>query len=123
MHQPNNNPRRKELRKLLRNNATQQERKLWECLKARRVFGYKFRRQHGIERYILDFYCPRLRIGIEIDGLIHRDPVQAAYDIQRDLDLSSMGIRILRFSNQLVDDKIEQVLARIKSFIQNQTPS
>jgi very-short-patch-repair endonuclease len=96
---------------------------LWGRLKARQLLGYKFRRQHGIERYILDFYCPLLRLGIEIDGSVHNDKGQVAYDAKRDSDLNAIGIHILRFSNQMVDCKIDEVLVQVKRFIQKQTPS
>jgi very-short-patch-repair endonuclease len=62
---------KKELRKQLRNNATPAERKLWKALQGKKLDGFKFRRQHSIDRYILDFFCPTTNLAIELDGDSH----------------------------------------------------
>ena len=59
------------IRKFLRNHSTVPEKLLWEKLKGKQLLGFKFRRQHGIGNYIVDFYCPKLKLGIEIDGVSH----------------------------------------------------
>ncbi len=68
MTELNNKKYLKSTRKDLRNNPTSAEKILWEHLKGSNFYGYKFRRQHSIGRYILDFYCPELKISIELDG-------------------------------------------------------
>ena len=65
---------KKELRKQLRNNATPAERKLWKALQGKKLDGFKLRRQHSIDRYILDFFCPTANLAIELDGDSHYTP-------------------------------------------------
>ena len=109
----------KPLRQDLRNHATQAERALWQALKGRRLAGRKFRRQHSIGRYILDFYCPRERLAIEIDGQVHDDPARGEYDSVRQRELEELGIRVLRFSNDDVlrtcDLVVEAVGAAVRA--------
>lgn len=107
------------LRKNLRNNLTKPEVVLWSYLKGRQFNGYKFRRQHGIGRYVVDFFCPRLRLAIELDGGQHRDESSIEYDKERDAWLASLGIEILRIGNDElfsnrdgVFDKLEDVMKR-----------
>ena len=83
-----------ELAKDLRNNMTESEKKLWFSLRRRQIDQYKFRCQHPINRYILDFYCPEKQLAIEIDGEIHNS--QQNYDKYRDEFLHSIGIQTLR---------------------------
>ena len=65
---------KKELRRLLRNNATPAEKRLWKALQGKQLDGFKFRRQHSIDRYILDFFCPSANLCIELDGQNHYTP-------------------------------------------------
>ena len=106
----------KETRKALRNNATPAEAVLWDCLKNRQLHGLKFRRQHSINLYIVDFYCPSQKIVVELDGKSHYTLGGAAYDEGRDEVLRSMGIRVIRFENKELVDDIECVLKRIVEF-------
>ena len=78
-----NDPLHRDLRKALRKQATPAERKLWSIVRDRRLDGYKFRRQHGIGRYILDFYCSKAKLAVEVDGSVHDDPARAEYDRER----------------------------------------
>ena len=96
----NNKPSLKKFRKELRNNLTPAEALLWKCLKNKQLEGKKFRRQHSINNYILDFYCSSEKLAIELDGEGHHKPNQSEYDCNRDLFLNSYGIRILRFENR-----------------------
>lgn len=80
-----------------RQNPTPAEEKLWQELRRENLLGYKFRRQHPVAGYIIDFHCPRLKLGIEVDGEVHKSPEQKAYDEQRSEDLSQFGVRIIRF--------------------------
>ena len=101
--------RAKELRRL----QTPQEQKLWQRLRGKQLYGGKFRRQHPIFRFILDFFCYQHRLAIEIDGAGHADLEQQQYDQARTEWLEQRGIRVLRFTNQQVDTNIEGVLQEI----------
>ena len=81
---------------------------LWKLLLNRSIAGAKFRRQHPIGRYILDFYCDEKKLAIELDGSQHCD--QREYDQQRDEFLNALGIRVLRFWNNQMLQETESVL-------------
>lgn len=89
-------------RRDLRNNSTSAEAMLWRYLKGSQAGGYKFRRQHGIGPYIMDFYCPMLRLGIELDGSVHEAPMADEKDEIRTRFLNEQGVTILRFKNEVV---------------------
>ena len=100
-------------RQSLRKNMTPEEKKLWYRLNRRQVDGFRFRRQHPIaSRFILDFYCPEAGIGIEVDGSIHN--FQKDQDRNRQKVIESMGIRLLRFTNEEIEDNIEEVINTIR---------
>lgn len=86
----------------LRRDATSAERRLWSLLRNRRLAGRKFRRQHPIDRFIVDFFCPEERLAIELDGAVHHDPARAEADTRRQRILESHGVRVVRFSNREV---------------------
>ena len=96
--------RTKQRAKQLRENQTQPERILWSVLRGRQLGGLKFRRQHPIEPYIVDFYCAEARLVIEIDGQSHDG--KENYDSQRSSYLNQIGLTILRISN---DDVIHNL--------------
>jgi 5-methyltetrahydrofolate--homocysteine methyltransferase len=104
-----------EKRKALRNGATQAEKFLWKALQNSQLEGRKFRRQHSVEHFILDFYCPSERIAIELDGAGHFSPVGQEYDLYRDARLAELGIKVLHFENNLVFENLEGVLEEVKS--------
>ncbi|MEA1911683.1 MAG: DUF559 domain-containing protein [Spirochaetota bacterium] len=101
-------------RKFLRNNSTSAEIRLWNYIKNKQLSDRKFRRQHSIDNFILDFYCPAEKLAVELDGGYHNIPKQAAKDKERDLILKSYGIKVLRFRNELVFKNINGVLETIK---------
>ena len=103
-------------RKNLRNNLTPQEITLWLYLKDSKL-GFKFRRQHSIGSYILDFYCPTKKLAVEIDGSQHFEKDAKAYDEKRTEYLVSKGIQILRFTNAEINTNISGVLLKIKSVL------
>ena len=114
MHYPTakaNTTEQKEHRKALRNNMTPAEAMLWRALKGRGVGGMKFRRQQGIGPFILDFYCPEHRLGIELDGSSH--DYKYEYDEARTDYLRGQGIRLLRFTNQQVFTSMQGVISEI----------
>ena len=96
----------------LRQPQTPAETRLWQALRNRH-FEYKFRRQHPIDRFIVDFYCAQARLCIEIDGDTHSEPSQAAYDAARTQYLQERGYQVIRFSNADVQSGLEAVLEQI----------
>ena len=108
---------RKELGKYriaLRNSLTSAEASLWNLLKRRQVSGYKFRRQHSIGNYIVDFCCPKAMLIIELDGNVHGEYAQIIKDDLRDNYLTKLGFTILRFENKHVFQDPEFVINEIK---------
>lgn len=103
-------------RKDLRNNATSQEILLWSKLKNSQI-GYKFRRQHSIGGYIVDFYCPSKNLIIEIDGSQHLKKESEKYDKVRSNYFDGLGMKVIRFNNKEINTKIEGVILKIESEI------
>jgi len=97
----------------LRRQSSDAESVLWRHLRARRLMGYKFRRQVVIEPYIVDFVCLEARLIIEADGGQHID--QMAYDARRTVRLEGMGYRVMRFWNHEVLDELQSVLEQIRA--------
>lgn len=102
------------LRQTLRNNATSAEAILWRALKGKQVDGLKFRRQFGVGPYVIDFYCPEIRLGIELDGGVHKTSYTNEYDEMRTKFLNENRIRILRFDNEVVYNNVEGIIEAIK---------
>ncbi len=102
-----------EFARQLRKEQTDAERLMWSLLRDRRLAGFKFRRQHPVERYILDFYCHEARLAVELDGGQHNEPDARARDEQRASFLEARGIRVLRFWNNDVLNNTEGVLQAI----------
>lgn len=99
----------------LRKKLTKEERKVWHAIRNRKLLDLKFRRQHVIRGFIIDFYCSELSLAIEIDGKIHMDCIE--YDEARQELLAAMGIRFIRFTNDEVNDNLNSVLDRIKETV------
>ena len=89
---------------------TDPERRLWSKLRARQLHGLKFRRQHGIGPYIVDFYCPEHSLVIEIDGDTHAEVNQIKKDAVRDQYLRSLGLHVVRYRNDDILKNLEGVL-------------
>lgn len=102
-------------RKYLRKNLTSAEATLWNSLKNKQLQGRKFRRQHSILNYIVDFYCPKEKLIIELDGAVHLEFAQQQYDFERMLKLESKGFVVLRLENKDVFEKLDLVLEEIVS--------
>jgi very-short-patch-repair endonuclease len=111
-----NDPSHKELRRHLRKKSTTYERALWDYLRGRRLGRLKFRRQYGVDRYVLDFYCPKLRLAIEIDGPIHEETGSRVYDRERDAFLQAHNIHVLRFTNEELKTNLAKVIHRIEQY-------
>ncbi len=97
----------------LRNNITPAEMLLWGYLKGGQL-GAKFRRQHPLGIYIADFYCHQYKIVIEVDGSIHNLPEIIKNDLERQLNIENSGIKVLRFKNEDIFNRLETVLKTIK---------
>lgn len=102
--------------KELRHPMTEAENILWARLRDRRLGGYKFRRQHAISFFILDFFCAEKRLAIEVDGPSHLEQVE--YDQWRTERLNDFGIRVIRFTNREVECQVEAVLGVILAVCQ-----
>jgi very-short-patch-repair endonuclease len=118
-----NNPDMKLLRKSLRNEATPAEQALWRMLQRSNLGGYKFRRQHSVGRYIIDFYCPLERLAIELDGDSHFTEEAIEYDRERTSLLNSLNIRVLRFYNTDVYENLDAVCESILEELKATTPN
>jgi very-short-patch-repair endonuclease len=97
----------------LRQNTTDAEQKLWRALRRNQIGELSFRRQHPIGAYVIDFYCPALRLAIEVDGGQHGGDAGHAYDDRRSRWLGSKGITVLRYWNNDVLSNLEGVLENI----------
>ena len=114
----------KENRKQLRNRLTPAEAKLWSLLKNSQLEKRKFRRQHSIGPYVLDFYCPSERLCIELDGAAHFTDGGYEYDSARTEYLAALNIYVIRFENKEVFENTEGVLEVIRrNFTSEQTTS
>ena len=101
--------------KRLRREMTFAEKILWAELRNKKISDLKFRRQHAISRYVLDFYCHQARLGIELDGKYHEDKAQQLYDKDRTENLEVYNIEIIRFTNEEVINNLQSVLLQIKN--------
>lgn len=104
------------LRRELRNHPTPAEATLWKLLKNSQAGGYKFRRQHGIGPFVLDFYCPMLRLCVELDGGVHQMPLVDVKDEMRTKFLNEQGITVLRFENDIVWRNPQSIVEKIIEF-------
>lgn len=100
-----------ELARHFRQNMTQAETKLWKRLRAKKSNGLHFRRQQVILGFIVDFYCHKYRLIVEIDGEVHDSHKEQ--DLEREKVLTQNGFRIIRFTNAQVENNIEEVLTGI----------
>lgn len=108
--------------KEMRSNPTECESILWEALRNKGI-GYKFRRQHLIDRFIVDFVCLEKGVVVEVDGKYHNDSVQQELDAQRSEILKRLGYKIIRFTNEEVIVAPDKVLSSIKTFCDQQVSS
>jgi very-short-patch-repair endonuclease len=109
-------------RRELRRKSTPAEKKLWDALKLFRWENMPFRRQYSVDWYVLDFYCPKFHLAVEVDGPIHDRVENQGNDKVREDWLKSQSITILRFSNESVMDHLSQVLEKIKDSLKSPSP-
>ena len=105
----------------LRGKQTDAENLLWMLLRDRRMAGFKFRRQHPVARYIVDFYCHEAKLAIELDGGGHNEELSKEYDRFRSAELESAGIHVARFWNNEVLKDCVAVLECIYRLLQEST--
>ena len=105
-------PEIEEAARKLRNDLTPAETRLWEALRNKQLGGLRFRCQHPVGNFILDFYCPSCKLVVEVDGEIHAH--QANYDNERTAKLTEFGYKVLRFRNEQVMNDLPRVLAEIR---------
>lgn len=107
-----NQKNQKSIRRSLRKSMPKGEIVLWNRLKNKKL-GYKFRRQHGIGDYVVDFYCSKFCFAVEVDGLSHDFDDKVIYDKKRQEYIESKGIKIKKFSSQEIFEDIESVIDTI----------
>ena len=105
----------KSFRKKLRNQGTSAEAELWKYLSNKKLGGRKFRRQHSVGYFILDFYCPSEKLAVELDGEHHYWQAGIDKDLRKELYLHEHSIKVLRFENKWVFQDLEYVLKTISS--------
>jgi very-short-patch-repair endonuclease len=106
----------------LRRNMSDAEKLLWKALSDRKVFDIRFRRQHPIDIFIVDFSCHRCKLAIEVDGEIHQKEEVKNYDTGRTSDIEKLGITLLRFTNNEIVENIENVMKTITNEINRVSP-
>ncbi|MBM2841225.1 MAG: hypothetical protein HW412_1753 [Bacteroidetes bacterium] len=90
---------------------------LWYQLKGKQVLGHKFRRQYSVGKYVVDFYCPKLHLAIEVDGLSHSAAGAMENDRQRQTDIEQYGISFLRFTDEQVMNRGDEVVEEIRNAV------
>ncbi|MBE0427650.1 MAG: endonuclease domain-containing protein [Nitrospirae bacterium] len=113
------NPELKELALQLRNNSTKAEINLWHYIKGRQLMGYDFHRQKPIGNWIVDFFCNKLMLAIELDGYTHSFEEVFKKDKEKEQSLQELGITILRFKDEDVMNNVEGVLEHIEEYIKS----
>jgi very-short-patch-repair endonuclease len=106
----------KPVRKELRSSGTAAEAMMWSVLRKSQL-GHKFRRQHSIGEFVVDFYCPSVKLVLEVDGGVHEETGQKLVDYERDAKLKEKGFEVLRITNEEVFEQMEMVIEKIKEYL------
>ena len=101
----------------LRRELTQSEKILWNIIRSRKIKGFKFRRQHAIQYYIADFYCHEAKLIIELDGDVHDVEEVKEYDKRRQKIIEKLGLKVIRFSNELVLSNPDIIIQEIEKHL------
>jgi very-short-patch-repair endonuclease len=107
---------------ILRRSMTKAEAVLWKRLKNKNLFSTKFRRQHPVYIFIVDFYCHEHKLVIEVDGEIHNDEKTSEYDLARTAALNKFGLKVVRFTNNQILYSLDSVIKKIQKDIAERTP-
>ena len=102
-----------EAARALRKSITDAEQLMWHCLRQKQLGGFRFRRQHPFERFVLDFYCCEAKLAVELDGGQHNEPEAIVRDTERTAFLEQHGIQVIRFWNNKVFQNLEGVLQSV----------
>ncbi len=106
----------------LRRECTPAEEILWGVLRNRGLDGWKFRRQHPVGCFVLDFFCAELDLAVEVDGLHHSVGEQRRFDMKRDSILGEFGVNVLRLENCLVVQHVGDAIENIRQRVLTLTP-
>ncbi len=109
--------------RVLRKSSTLEEKVLWGYLRNQELFPFKFRRQFVIEPYIVDFYCDKLKLAIELDGSQHAEDLKLEYDKKRTEFLARNGIQVIRFWNEEINNNLEEVIEYLLEICKEKTTS
>ena len=101
-------------RRYLRKNVTWAEKILWQEIRNKKILRQRFLRQYRIGKYVVDFFCPKIKLAIEIDGSTHTKDDEIEYDTQRQKEIESLGIKFLRFTNLEIFYSLSNVLNIVK---------
>jgi very-short-patch-repair endonuclease len=101
----------------LRKNETSAEWLFWQMIRNRKVKGFKFRRQHPLNKYITDFYCHEAKLVIELDGDIHLLEEIKAYDEVRENEIKELGLTVMRFNNEEIFAEAHKVIEKIEVYL------
>ena len=116
-----------EKRRKLRKDETYVEKIMWVHFRNRQILGYKFRRQYSVDHFVIDFYCPELKLAIEIDGDVHENPEQKDYDKARQKYLEEFGIKFIRIKNEEFlgnpNNAFSKIEKKIISIAKKESPS
>jgi len=104
--------------RILRKEITKTEKILWNEIRNRKISGYKFRRQHPVGQFIVDFFCPGKELVIEIDGGIHQEEDAKERDENRTAELERLGLRVIRFTNEEVLADLDRVIHKIMEHLE-----
>ncbi len=107
----------------LRKRSTESEKLLWSALRNRGLLGLKFRRQHTFGRFVVDFYCPELKLVIEVDGGIHDHSEQRERDAIRQEIIEMWEVRFIRIRADDVENRFEETLTHLEHQLRNLSPS
>jgi len=107
----------KEKRRKLRQNQTNAEDLVWRYLRNRQLLGYKFKRQYSVDHFVIDFYCPELKLAVELDGASHNNPEQREYDIKRQKYLEEFNIKFVRIKDEDLFGNTNQAFMKIENTI------
>ncbi|HSA59094.1 MAG TPA: endonuclease domain-containing protein [bacterium] len=110
-------PNKLELKRQLRVAMTTAERMLWSKLRAKQFLGLKFRRQHGIGPFVVDFFCPEKRLVVEVDGDVHDEINQIAHDRAREEYLRCLSLDVVRYQNNAVLNHLNSVLTHLANLV------
>jgi very-short-patch-repair endonuclease len=104
-------------RRKLRQNQTEAEKLIWRFLRNRQLLGYKIKRQYSIDHFVVDFYCPELKLAVEADGGSHIEPERKKYDIRREKYLKKFGVSFVRIKDEELFGNPNKAFAKIEDAI------